>query len=435
MKILAIFMLCALFGGCKGSGQPYYTIPAPEDVVMYQVNPRVFAPSHSFSAIEARLDSIRALGVNVVWFMPVHEVGKFKSVNSPYCVKDYRSVNPEFGTAEEFRRLVELCHRKGMSVIIDWVANHTSWDHAWMEQKDWYTQDSAGYIISPAGTGWNDVADLNFNNPSMRRAMIDAMKYWVLQMDVDGFRCDAADLIPADFWQQALDSLRAITDRSLLMLAEGKRADHFQVGFDMNYGWEFLDKLREVYRQDSSATSIFAADRMEYRSVPEGKQKLRFTTNHDEAVKMSPLKEFGGEKGSLSAFVIACYLNGGVLIYGSQEAGYPGNIDFFRFVPVDWQGNPGLTQSYCGLLRLYNRYEVFRRGTTVTYPHENVVMFTKSNTSDTFLVIVNVRASEQTVHLPASLARREYTNMLSGQTFTPGDTLTFLPFEYLILKQ
>ncbi|MCD8184755.1 MAG: alpha-amylase [Bacteroides sp.] len=363
-------LLCAC-----GAKQQSYTLPAPEDVVMYQVNPRVFAPVASFDAVGNYLDSIRQLGVNVVWFMPINEVGKEKSVNSPYCVKDYKSVNPEFGTVEEFKRLVDRCHEKGLSVIIDWVANHTSWDNAWMEHKDWYTQDDNGNVVSPANTGWDDVADLNFDNQEMRLAMIDAMKFWVSNIGVDGFRCDAADFVPYDFWKQALDSLRAIPGHPLLMLAEGKRKDHFTAGFDMNYAWDFLEGTREVFRKDSCAFLLFDVDRMEYDSLSSGKVKLRFTTNHDEMVKMSPVREFGNERGAMAAFVLSTYLHGGALIYGSQEVGYQEPIDFFRYCPIDWHSNPALRAEFKMLMRLYNEYPAIRKGELKTYPDCNVLVF------------------------------------------------------------
>ena len=246
-KYIFVVSLLCLLAACTGKRQgeaaaEVAALPAVEDVVMYQVNPRVFAPEKSFKAVERRLDSIQTLGINVVWFMPINEVGQEKSVNSPYCVKDYKGVNPEFGTLDEFKALVATCHQKGMNVIIDWVANHTSWDNAWIANKEWYTQDEAGNIIFPAGTGWKDVADLNFDNQEMRLAMIEAMKFWVTEIGIDGFRCDAADFVPFDFWKQALDSLRAIPERSLLMLAEGKRRDHFDAGFDMNYSWDFTSR-------------------------------------------------------------------------------------------------------------------------------------------------------------------------------------------------
>ena len=157
-----------------------FDVPEVADVVLYQVNPRVFAPSNSFQAILGRLDSIEDLGVNMLWIMPIYPIGEEKSKNSPYSVKDYKAVAPEYGTIDDLRMLVESCHERGMGVILDWVANHTAWDNVWLKQHpDWYTHDSIGNIIYPPGTDWTDVADLNYNNKEMRAAMIDAMCFWV----------------------------------------------------------------------------------------------------------------------------------------------------------------------------------------------------------------------------------------------------------------
>lgn len=427
-------LLCACGGKQQADNITVHTLPAPEDVVMYQVNPRVFAPEASFNAVGNYLDSIRQLGVNVVWFMPVNEVGKEKSVNSPYCVKDYKALNPEFGTMGEFKQLVSQCHAKGMSVIIDWVANHTSWDNAWMEHKDWYTQDEKGNVVSPANTGWRDVADLNFDNREMRLAMIDAMKFWVDSVGIDGFRCDAADFVPYDFWKQALDSLRAISHHPLLMLAEGKRKDHFAAGFDMNYAWDFLESVREVFKKDSCASLLFNTDRAEYDSLAAGKIKLRFTTNHDEAVKMSPVKEFGGERGAMAAFVLSAYLHGGALIYGSQEVGYPERIDFFRYCPVDWKANTALRKEFEMLMRLYNEYPAIRKGKLSTYPHCNVLAFEKEAAGERFLVLVNVRNAAQTLALPDMWQNHTCMNLCANISEELNDTLSLSPYEYKMFK-
>lgn len=439
MKVIAQLSLLLLLCAC-GSKQPLrtaeaaYTLSAPEDVVMYQVNPRVFAPSASFNAVAARLDSIRRLGVNVVWFMPINEVGKEKSVNSPYCVKDYRALNPEFGTMDEFRNVVAQCHDRGMTVIIDWVANHTSWDSNWLQHKTWYTQDGEGKIVHPAGTGWKDVADLNFDNPEMRLAMIDAMKFWVTEAGIDGFRCDAADFVPYDFWKQALDSLRALPNRPLLMLAEGKRKDHFDAGFDMNYAWDFLEKVREVFLKDSCATSLFAANRGEYDTIPAGKMKLRFTTNHDESMKQSPVKEFQGERGSMAAFVLTTYLHGGALIYGSQEVGHPQAIDFFRYCPVDWAANKTLQAEYATLMALYNDHPAIRKGTLKEFPNANVLLFEKQDGQERFLVAVNVRNEAHTLLLPDDWQNRTHTDNGSGTSIEVKDSLSLTPYQYRIIK-
>ena len=433
-KTIMFAAAAAILTACCTEKQTY-TIPLPEDVVMYQVNPRVFAAENSFNAVAEHLDSIKMLGTNVVWFMPIYEVGQENSVNSPYCIKDYKALNPEFGTMEDFTGLVNLCHEKGMSVIVDWVANHTSWDNAWVaEHNDWYTKDEEGNIVSPANTGWLDVADLNFDNPEMRLAMIDAMKWWVENAGVDGFRCDAADFVPFDFWKQALDSLRAIPDRKLLMLAEGKRKDHFDAGFEMNYAWDFMEGMRNVFIRDSSATILYDIDKEEYASLPAGKVKLRFTTNHDEAAKMSPVKEFGNERGSMSAFVITTWLHGGALIYGSQEVGYPEAINFFHHVPVDWSANSALFGEYVKLMSLYNEYPAARKGVMTAWNNADAMVFSKEVESERILVLANVRDKEVTIDVPEAWQGHECTDLMSGSAVALDESLTLEPYGYRLLK-
>ncbi len=434
--ICAVVAFVAALSSCSGEKTVEYEVPAPEDVMMYQINPRVFAPENSFAAVEARLDSIKAIGTNVVWFMPIYPVGQINSVNSPYCIRNYTDVNPEFGTVESFKSMIDACHERGMSVIIDWVANHTSWDHPWVtEHKDWYTQDEEGNIVCPANTGWLDVADLNFDNAEMRLEMIDEMKFWVTEVGVDGFRCDAADFVPFDFWKQACDSLRAIPDHKLLLLAEGKRKDHFDAGFEMNYAWDFLEAVRDVYVKGESAVKLIESDIEEYAGLPEGCVKLRFTTNHDEAVKMSPIDEFGNERGSMSAFVVSAFLHGGALIYGSQEVGYPDTINFFEYVPVDWNAKPELWSEYQKLMELYNTCPALRKGESATYADENVMIFEKSLDGENYLIMANVRNAASEVEVPASWKRIATTDMMNGEEVQPGETFSLEPYRYIILKK
>lgn len=435
--LMAIMLLISCGSNCTCEGG--YEVPAPEDVVMYQVNPRVFAPEKSFNAVSEHLDSIKALGTNVVWFMPIYPVGQIKTVNSPYCISDYKGVNPEFGTLDEFKSLVAKCHQKGMSVIVDWVANHTSWDSNWMEHKEWYTLDENGDIVSPANTGWLDVADLNFDNAEMRLAMIDAMKYWVIEVGIDGFRCDAADFVPFDFWKQCCDSLRAIPDHKLLLLAEGKRKDHFDAGFEMNYAWDYLEAVRRVFNGGrrspaQPAHALFAADSAEYAGIPDGCVKLRFTTNHDESDKMSPIREFGGERASMAAFVASTYLHGGALVYGSQEVGYPGRINFFRYVPMNWENCQELNKEYTRLLDNYNRIPAIRKGEITAYPDENILAFQKSLEDDSVLVLVNVRHEDYTIDLPAEWTGKMCTDLMTGEAVIPDARIHLDPYGYLILK-
>lgn len=434
-----IFFAAALaltLSACSHKQEVAYTVPEPSDVMMYQVNPRVFASEKSFNAIVPQLDSIRSLGTNVVWFMPIYETGQLNGKNSPYCIKNYTALNDEFGTIDEFKNLIAECHKRGMAVIADWVANHTSWDNAWVtEHPDWYTQDAEGNIIYPEGTNWEDVADLNFDNAEMRLAMIDAMKWWVDETGIDGFRCDAADFVPFEFWKQAVDSLRAIPDRKLLLLAEGNRKDHFDAGFEMNYAWNFMGTMRDIFVRDSSAAKVFATDIEEYDSIPEGCVKLRFTTNHDEATKLSPTVEFGNVQGSLSAFVISTFIHGGALIYGSQEVAYPDTINFFHYVPVDWNANPEVRETYRRLMKLYNEHPAIRKGVLGAYPDENVVVFTKSLDGEEFLIVASVRNAEETVAVPEAWGGSDVTDMMNGTEGSLADSLTLKPYEYHIFKK
>ena len=160
-------------------GEPFSGVPENVDIIMYEANQRIFASKNSLNAITARLDEIKALSVNVLWLMPINEQGVERGIGSPYSVKNYKAVEPEYGTLDDLRNLVKKSHEKGMAVIIDWVANHTSWDNEWISNKSWYTQDALGNIVSPPGTNWYDVADLNFENEDMQKAMIEAMKYWI----------------------------------------------------------------------------------------------------------------------------------------------------------------------------------------------------------------------------------------------------------------
>ena len=180
-------------------GTPFTNVPDPRDAVIYEVNIRAFSSTGNFNGIKNRLDEIKALGVNVLYLMPVHPIGVLNTVNSPYCVKNYEGVNSAFGTLNDLRTLIDEAHIRGMAVIFDWVADHTAWDHPWIINKSWYKLNAAGEIISPPNTNWTDVGQLNYGSDAMGKAMIREMKYWVYNANIDGYRCDAADFIPFDF--------------------------------------------------------------------------------------------------------------------------------------------------------------------------------------------------------------------------------------------
>ena len=447
MKKIFLFLTVALFAivACQpkhaqepdGPVAPLQKMPAVKDVAMYQVNPRVFAPENSLRAVADRIDSIASLGVNVVWVMPIYPIGVEKGKNSPYCISDYKAIAPEFGTLDDFKHLVRVCHEHGMGLILDWVANHTAWDHPWVkEHPDWYTHDTeTDTIIHPRPFDWLDVADLNYNNDSMRLAMIDAMKYWIADVGIDGFRCDVADCVPADFWKQAIDTLRqAAGDRQILMLAEGKSPENFMAGFDMNYAWDFKDSLISVFNQNQRADVLFKVDKAEYDSLPDGKVKLRFTTNHDESTKQTPPALFHSQRGSMAAFVATTFLHGGALIYSSQEVGYPDPINFFNYVPVDWKANSQLYKEYQRLISIYNARPEIREGDIKPYPHKDVLTFERTAGAERLLVIVNLRDSAITIPTPQPWINKEAVDLPTNFFAALRDSVKMAPYAYFILK-
>ena len=442
LTLLPILLIMVM--GCKPKAnhaqQVYegFDVPEVADVVLYQINPRVFAPSNSFQTILGRLDSIEDLGVNMLWIMPIYPIGEEKSKNSPYSVKDYKAVAPEYGTVDDLKELVEACHERGMGLILDWVANHTAWDNVWLQQHpDWYTHDSTGNIIFPPGTDWTDVADLNYDNKDMRAAMIDAMRFWVDSVGVDGFRCDVADQVPVEFWTECIDNLRAAAKpRNLIMLAEGANPDNFKAGFDLNYAWEYMKAIAEVMKGDAKVGKLIAVDKHEYENLDRGKFKLRFITNHDEATKASPVKLYGGAKASMAAFVATTMLHGGMLIYGSQEVGYPETINFFHYVPVDWNANPGMRDEYKKLVSIYNEHPALRSsGKVIPFDDDenNVLIVDRVLNNDNVLVIVNVRDAAHQVELPAMWANKSVKNLFTGEQMQLSKHINMQPYQYLIL--
>ncbi|HPE56438.1 MAG TPA: alpha-amylase family glycosyl hydrolase [Bacteroidales bacterium] len=390
-----------------------FETPANKDIVMYEANIRAFSSTGNFQDVINKLDHFKSLGVNVIWLMPIYPIGTINTVNSPYSVKNYKEVNPEFGDLEDLQNLVSKAHEKDMAVILDWVANHTAWDNPWIENKDWYTQDGNGNIVIPPGTNWQDVADLNFDNAEMRLAMIDAMEFWLDTAYVDGFRCDAADMVPYSFWKQAIDSLNNHSEKNLIMLAEGARDDHFDAGFDLNFGWDYYGKIKNTFSGSLSPASLLSSVQSEFNNTPSGKRKLYFTTNHDESAwDATPVGIFGGIDGALAASVISIFVPGVPLIYSSQEVGREDNLEFFINDPINWSQNSNMLKSYQEILSLYSTIPTMRNGNFTIYNHNTVAAFSLREGNDFYLVLVNVKNSQSVFELPLELQAQSWTDLI-----------------------
>jgi len=415
-------------------GKPYNNVPDRRDVSMYQVNMRSFSKEGNFKGVIARLDSIKALGINVVYILPIYPVGVLKAQDSPYSVKDYRQINTEFGTLDDLRALVDGVHKRKMAIIIDWVGNHTSWDNPWIVNKDWYEQDSTGNI-KHAQT-WHDVAQLNFKNNDMRLTMIKDMKYWVLTANVDGFRCDYADGPPADFWKQAIDTLRNIPAHKLLFLAEGTRGENFNAGFDYNFGFRFFENLKKIYKDGKTVKSIDAINVKDYTNATNGQQMVRYITNHDvNSSDGSPIQLFGGKKGSMAAFVVVAYMKSVPMIYDGQEVGTPYPLVFpFTNSKIDWSLNPDVTAEYKKVIAFRNGSEVVRRGELTSYSSDDVCAFTKQLGEKVVFVLSNLRNTIVSYNIPSNLLVYKWKNGFTGGKSKLSSTITLAPYQYIVLK-
>jgi glycosidase len=330
---------------------------------LYEVFVQDFSPAGNFRGVIEGLDRIQSSGADVLWLMPIHPIGVVNrkgTLGSPYAAKDYRAVNPAYGTAADFRALVQAVHARGMRLILDWVPDHTSPDHAWVrEHPDYYIRDERGRPSVPRDdkgklTDWTDVVQLDYGNPAVRRATIDAMKYWLQEFGIDGFRVDVAGFIPYDFWREAVPALRAAVPRRILLLAEWGDPEMHRVGYDLTYGWDSYKRLKAVWK-GAPASAFVQGELRDLKAMPPGGMRMRFTTNHDEtAWDNPPVTIFGGSTGARAAFVAMALLPGRPLLYNGQEVESPQRLGLFERQPIEWDqaGAAEARAFYAAVLKL-----------------------------------------------------------------------------------
>jgi glycosidase len=410
---------------------------------IYEVFVQDFSPSGDFRGLIAGLDRIQAAGADVLWLMPIHPIGVLNRkdpLGSPYSVRDYRAINPAYGTADDFRALVRAVHERGMKIILDWVPDHTSWDHAWIsEHADWYVKDDSGRISVPRDaqgnlTNWTDVAQLDFRVPALRQEMIATMRWWLTEFDIDGYRVDVAGFVPTDFWREALPHLRAALPRPVMLLAEWGDLELHRAGFDLTYGWDGYHKLKAVWRGDTAAAFVRAA-LAEDSAMPAGGMRLRFTTNHDEtAWDNPPVTLFGGSAGARAAFVAMALLPGRPMLYNGQEVESPQKLGLFVRDTIEWN-QPGADSArafYARVLNLARTNPAFVRGTlrgVTTSSLMDVIAYQR----DSAVVLVNTRnrPARFTVTGPAVDGRRD---LLSGRTQS-GATVSLPAYGAVVLAR
>jgi glycosidase len=370
-----------------------------KDAVVYQIFPRQYSQKGDFNSITADLDRLQKMGVDILWLMPIHPIGELKkkgTIGSPYAVKDFYDVNPRYGTKADFKRLVDESHKRGLKVIIDIVANHTAWDSVMMRNKSFYTTDKNGNVISPV-PDWADVADLNYDNPELRKYMIEMLKFWVRDFDVDGYRCDVAGFVPTSFWEEARREVDKVK-KDTFWLAEWHEPDLLVNAFNADYSWSGHSALDEVLHGKKPARHIRETWEKEKAKFPKNTLHMRFTDNHDERRAIARF----GEKGALAGQAFAFLIDGIPLVYNGMEVGdttESGAPALFEKLPIFWdikERRPEFPKFYEEMIKLRKGSNTLRRGETMWVKNsdeDRVLTFKRKLENEEILVAINMTSS------------------------------------------
>jgi len=396
----------------------FHIVPWAYNATMYEVNIRQYTPEGTFNAFAAHLPRLKDMGVNLLWLMPITPISKLKmqgSLGSYYACSSYTDINPEYGTKDDFKQLIQQAHELGFKVIIDWVANHTGWDHHWtIDHPDWMMKDAEGNFIEK--NGWHDVIDLNFEVPEMRHELIKAMRYWVNDFDIDGFRCDMAHLVPLDFWQQA--RLSCELTKPLFWLAECEVQDYHQV-FDATYSWWWM---HETGRYAKALTTLHEVRNVlhAYSQYPRGAIKLFFTANHDEnSWNGTEYEKYG--VAALAWAVFTFTWHGMPMVYSGQESPSKKRLKFFDKDLIEW-GNPNqLHGFYQQLAQLRANNPAINKGESFILPSDKdneLMAFFRRSGNHIVLVLLNVSTNSRLkIHVHHEWLKGDFRNIFSGLAF------------------
>ena len=466
-RYIFIFSFLAILpGGCQNQQaptvpqeQPPITRPDPgkptepdwvPKAVLYECNVRQFSAEGNFAGVKQQVPRLKELGIDILWLMPIFPIGKERrkgELGSPYSVRDYTSINPDFGTLDDLKSLVKLVHEHDMKIILDWVPNHSSWDAVWKEKHpEYYTKYNGDFTVPLNERGepiddWSDVCDLDYNNPALRKAMTEAMQYWVRECDIDGYRVDMAGLVPNDFWtalRPALDSLKPV-----FMLAEWQdEPKHFESCFNANYGWKWKDITKDIWngRQTPHALDTLLEHLNEY--YPEHYYQLYFTQNHDENSWAGSESELYG--ASADAFnVLAFTWQGLPMIYDGQEENTTFRLDFFKRMPIRWKkySREDFFSKLCALKHINRAVWAGKSGGDVVKiantAEDKIYSFGREKEGDRVVVILNLSKDRTTVTLtPGDKFAGAYANVFARSTLqvTKEMTLTLKPWEYIVFS-
>lgn len=411
----------------------FATIDWAKDANIYEVNMRQYTLEGSFLAFRRHLPRLKEMGVKILWLMPITPISRemrLGTLGSYYACSSYTAVNPEYGELDDFKGLVEEAHELGLKVIIDWVANHTGYGHHWVvEHPDWYLKDAKGNFTEV--NGWTDVIDLDYKVAEMRAGMIAAMKFWIINYDIDGFRCDMAHLVPLDFWKVARTECDVV--KPLFWLAECEVVSYHDV-FDVTYAWTWMHETEEYIHGHGSLNRVRNVLH-DYSQYPQDSQKLFFTSNHDEnSWNGTEYEKYGNAAKALAVFT--CTWKGMPLIYSGQELPNNRRLPFFDKDCIEWKEPILLKEFYTTLLKVHQTKAV-SEGETFILPVENdaIMAFMRRKEEETVLVVLNLSGNNK-LHLTVKheWLQGTFTNVFSGLSFlfTGEEHFELQQFEYIV---
>lgn len=405
------------------------------NTVIYEVNLRQYTPEGTIRAFMHEIPRLHNMGVKIIWLMPIHPIGKIKrkgSLGSYYSISDYCDVNPEFGTKEDFAALVNLVHSYGMKIIIDWVANHTAWDNVWTKTNpDFFERDPEGNFKPPYD--WDDVLQINHQNHEEQEAMLEAMKYWITDFDIDGFRADLAHLTPLPFWIKARTALNNVK-ADLIWLAETETPEYYQA-FDIIYAWKWMHATEQVFKNHQPVKILKALLHKQQHEFPAHALQLYFTANHDEnSWNGTEYEKYGIYAQALAVFSFT-YRDSVPLIYSGQELPNFKRLKFFDKDAIDWNTKPELEGFYRILSYVHNNIDMNADCQWLPSP-ENVLAFSRTGYSNTLLVYLNLGEQHVSFQSETSVETKKFINVFTGEECEMNNSadISLAPGAYFIFQ-
>jgi len=425
--------------------KPFVALKHPEwskNATIYEVNVRQFTKEGNFKAFEAHLPRLKEMGVDIIWLMPIHPIGEKNrkgKLGSYYAVKDYLGVNPEFGTMDEFKSLVKKIHSMGMYVIIDWVANHTAWDNPLsIEHPEWYTKTREGNFQPTPWYDWDDIIDLDYDHPGLRKYMTEALKFWVKEADIDGYRCDTGGFIPTDFWDNARVEMDTI--KPVFMLAEWESRDLHKNAFDMTYAWSLWDKMHNATVGNKGIGGLVEYMAHDVNTFPKGGYRMTFTDNHDKnSWEGNQFSNFGAALPA--CIVFTGVVNGMPLIYSGQEAGLDRSLAFFEKDEIVWKNHPN-ADLFKSVFKLKHENQALWNGDwggemvrIYSDKMDEVISFSREKNNNIVIPIINFTKKPVKVKLNTKYYKGTYKNWFTNKMITLNgeDTMDLAPWEYVVL--